>query len=74
MLELPKALNANWLPLTWRSYPGLDGKPTAYIIDPKNDGLSLIQHIIDTDGTVHPSVVCTICGFHDSVKLLGWEK
>lgn len=73
MLELPKALNANWTPLTWRAYRDLNGKQKAYIND-GNDYLNLANHTIDPDGTVHPSVGCQICGFHDYVKLLGWEK
>jgi hypothetical protein len=73
MLELPKALNANWTPLTWRAYVGLEGIRRAFI----NDGIDYINlalHTIDPDGTVHPSVTCRICGFHADVKLLGWGK
>jgi hypothetical protein len=73
LLELPKALNADWQPLTWRAYKGLDGKRRAYVND-GTDYLNLALHTIDPDGTVHPSVVCRICGFHEFVKLLGWEK
>ncbi len=73
MLELPKALNADWQPLTWHSYRALDGKQTAYIND-GNDYLNLKNHTIDSDGTVHPSVGCPVCGFHEFVKLLGWNE
>jgi hypothetical protein len=73
MRELPKALNADWQPLTWHFYQAQDGKPTVYIND-GNDLLSLARHTIETDGTVRPSVLCTLCGFHDDVKLLGWKK
>ncbi len=73
MLELQKVVNADWRPLTWRGYRALDGKLVAYIND-GNDYLSLAKHTIDQDGTVYPSVVCTVCGWHESVKLLGWEQ
>ena len=73
MRELPKALNADWQPWTWHFYQAQDGKPQVYIND-GNDLLSLARHTIDLDGSVHPSVLCPTCGFHDDVKLLGWEK
>lgn len=73
MLELPKALNANWQPSTWHFYQAQDGKRTVYIND-GNDLLSLARHTINPDGTVRPSVLCPTCGFHDDIKLLGWEK
>ena len=40
-----------------------------------HEGL-LTDHDIAADGTVTPSVVCTEedCGFHDWVKLVGWER
>ena len=73
MLELPKALNADWAPWTWHFYQAQDGRRVAYIYD-GTDLLSLARHTIENDGTVHPSVLCTLCGFHGEVKLLGWEK
>lgn len=73
MLELPKALNADWQPRTWHSYNSLNGEPVVYINDGK-DLLSLAFHNINRDGTVQPIIRCPLCGFHDSVKLLGWEK
>jgi hypothetical protein len=73
MRELLKALNADWKPFTWHFYQAQDGKPVVYIND-GNDLLSLARHMIEPDGTVRPSVLCTICGFHDDVKLLDWRK
>lgn len=72
MLELTKALNADWTSGTWRAYKGLDGKRKAYMFDPNGDGLSLANHAINQDGIVQPSVVCQLCGFHDTVRLLNW--
>lgn len=35
---------------------------------------SLMNHAIAADGTVSPSVICSYnCGFHDHIKLLGWQ-
>jgi hypothetical protein len=73
MLQLAKAMNADWEPLTWHFYKAQDGKPVVYIND-GNDLLSLARHMIEPDGTVKPSVLCTICGFHHIVKLLGWKQ
>ncbi|MGA2789819.1 MAG: hypothetical protein ABSF00_03505 [Candidatus Bathyarchaeia archaeon] len=73
MLELPKALNADWQPRTWHYYQAQDGRRIVYIND-GTDLLSLARHTIEVDGTVRPSVLCTLCGFHDDVKLIGWGK
>lgn len=35
---------------------------------------TLLDHSIAPDGTVSPSVECVACGFHDHVKLVGWES
>ena len=72
MLELQRDITAEWKPLIWRSYMDLNGQRRAYIND-GHDYLSLEKFIIDPDGTVHPSVLCSICGFHENVKLLGWS-
>lgn len=36
--------------------------------------VSLVDHEILPDGTVHPHVDCPdiLCAFHDRVKLVGW--
>jgi hypothetical protein len=73
LLELPKALNADWAPFTWHFYQAQDGKPTVFIND-GNDLLSLAKYVIEADGSVQPSVLCPTCGFHDDVKLKDWEK
>ena len=73
MIELRKALNADWQPLTWHFFQAQDGNPTVYIND-GSDLLSLARFRIESDGSVHPSVLCPTCGFHDDVKLLSWGK
>lgn len=30
-------------------------------------------HEIDTSGNVTPSVQCPGCGFHETLRLIGWE-
>lgn len=53
----------------------LDGKPTAVMSCPKCLYAGYLDgHEIAQDGTVTPSCVCPRnCGFHDMVRLSGWE-
>jgi hypothetical protein len=67
-----------FLPLTWRRFHGC-----VVIVCPNEHYLSVWNpaippeknHTISSDGTVTPSVVCSIegCGFHDFIKLEGWK-
>lgn len=43
------------------------------IVDPNDHYIGIVDHIINLDGTVNPSVVCPIkgCTFHDFIKLEG---
>jgi hypothetical protein len=53
-----------------------DKKPTAVMGCPKcRYAAYLIDHQIAADGTVTPSCVCPRdgCGWHETVKLEGWE-
>jgi len=34
--------------------------------------MSLASHTIDQNGQVSPSVRCTVCTFHDHIRLDGW--
>lgn len=47
---------------------------SAYIMDTGGHYLSLQKHTINPDGSVIPSVGCSIlgCGFHEYIKLVGW--
>jgi len=61
-------------PGTW-SANEIDGKKVTVMSCPKCGKLgSLNDHTIDDKGRVTPSVICpeSACGFHDTVKLLGW--
>jgi hypothetical protein len=64
-------------PNTWRIIvQGPDRRPVgATYVCPNGHYGSLLDHKIAADGTVSPSVVCPTngCGFHDMVKLAGWE-
>lgn len=64
------------LPLTWRKLKLANGRISATIICPNKHYGALINHEILEDGTVQPSVVCPIqgCGFHDNIKLEGWDR
>lgn len=54
----------------------IDSKVTARVICPGCSMVSALTHDIAEDGTVTPSVVCPFkgCGFHDNVKLEGWQQ
>jgi len=34
---------------------------------------ALIDHKIDSDGFVTPSIICPRCGFHENIRLLDWK-
>ena len=50
-------------------------KPGVLVSCPKCGCVALLDHEVAADGTVKPSVVCPKegCGFHDSVRLIGWQ-
>lgn len=54
----------------WQKY----GK-TVILKCPKCEASDRLNHTIEKDGTVNPSVVCVngTCNFHEFVKLEGWE-
>jgi len=57
----------------WRKV-NFDGKNTARVKCPKCGIEGLLNHEVDKEGNVNPSVVCGMkCGFHSMVKLEGWE-
>ncbi len=55
------------LPGTWSRI-----EDRVYIVDPSDHYLPLKNHKILEKGLVQPSVVCPICGFHETVHLAGW--
>lgn len=60
---------------TWSPVKGLDGKIHPNIIDSNGDYFGLETHRISSDGNVSTSVVCPYgCGFHEFIKLDGWEE
>jgi hypothetical protein len=76
MVELPKGdwdKRGTWHPSIARPK---QGPPivSALLCCPKCaiDG-DLGNHAIAPDGTVTPSCVCRDCGWHDNVKLIGWD-
>lgn len=65
------------------SFPGKDTKPTLWIRCPGEDEknehgkcgwLLYLDHGINEDGEVQPSVGCPHCGFHAWVTLEGWDQ
>lgn len=64
------------VPLTWRNYiyEGKILECSPVIVDLNCHYLSIHKHTIMDDGTVNPSVVCPVCGWHEIIKLEGWNK
>lgn len=84
MITFKKDINNEDKPLTWRYYKYQDNILTVenkkkelvkllVIVDPNDHYLGIVDHIINPDGIVTPSVVCPIkgCTFHDFIKLEG---
>lgn len=61
---------------TWRPAKNPAGERIANFSCPKcgdRAGLGIgTNHSIDADGTVHPSVRCDKCDYHEMVKLEDW--
>ncbi len=77
MIVLTRARGSAWepKPLEWRPVTRSNGPLTATVTCSNNhDGL-IGEHDIAGDGTVTPSVECTVdeCGWHEHIKLEGWE-
>ena len=49
--------------------------PRPVVYCPKCGEEGMLDHDIDVDGFVTPSLVCPtkLCDFHDYVQLMGWE-
>ncbi len=63
-------------PLTWRGVE-LDGKRSATVCC-GNGHVAYLDHEIAQDGTVTPSLQCPVevpqvCGWHEMIKLDGWD-
>lgn len=61
-------------PLTWK--PVATREETQALLVCSNGHVGrLADHVVHEDGRVEPSVVCAEdgCGFHERVRLLGWE-
>ena len=61
-------------PNSWRPIIGIDEKTYPIIIDSNGHRSGIKTHRISEDGIVTPFVVCDQgCGFHEYIKLVGWE-
>lgn len=63
-------------PLTWKScHPSTIARFKAELTCPNGHGMTLKGHVIRSDGTVTPSVVCPMpgCNFHEFVRLIDWK-
>ena len=80
MIDFTRDLGDPWAnpPLTWRPMRMKEGGPlvTATAVCSNEHSGSLESHEISEDGTVTPSVDCSIegCDFHDHIRLVGWEE
>lgn len=66
--------NNDHKPGTWKGLQTLGGRKASFTCPNCGQLGSLSDHEIAEDGTVNPSVVCfNGCGFHDFIKLEGWQ-
>ena len=76
-LDIPRYSGAGDIPpLHWKAcHPATINRFKAEFACPNGHGLTLKGHSIESDGTVHPSVVCptSSCEFHDFVRLSRWD-
>lgn len=74
-LEKADALDfGNPRPLTW--HPSSVGTRRRSALATCGSGHmgSLIDHVIDDEGAVSPSVYCPLCGWGGDLKLIGWSS
>ncbi len=58
-------------PLTWKPCRDGDRMTASVVCANGHDGI-ISDHTIDPSGLVTPSVVCTICGWHEYIRLEEW--
>ncbi len=51
-----------------------DGREIVKVRCPGCGVRAALDHTVDPDGTVRPSLDCTMCDFHEFVKLNGWSR
>jgi len=70
------AQNNDYAPGTWKGLKTNIGRSASFTCPTCGKLAVLIDHSIDVDGTVAPSVVCPTdgCAFHDYVRLDGWRE
>lgn len=80
MIEFGRNNSHDDIPLTWRPLrislnTKLDKRSASIVCSNGHYGI-LVDHDIDENGVVTPSVVCSEhgCNFHDYVKLVGWKE
>jgi predicted RNA-binding Zn-ribbon protein involved in translation (DUF1610 family) len=69
--------NNEYAPRTWKGLKLANGGRSASFTCPKcGQTAVLIDHEINADGTVRPSVVCPTenCDFHEWIVLGGWAR
>ncbi len=59
-------MQGTWAPVT------LDNKATARIGCPGCGQAALLDHTVDENGDVNPSLLCD-CGYHEYVHLCNWD-
>lgn len=62
-------------PLTWRPWNGPSGNLVMVMFTCSEGHIGSLNHDIDRDGVVTPSVQCSEpgCTFHENIQLEGWE-
>ncbi len=70
------SFDATLPPGTWSVTRDTDGNCFVWFACPTCGKKAILDHDIDADGTVTPSVVCPFegCTFHEFVELEGWQE
>lgn len=67
--------STEYKPGTWKGIKTAKGRQASFTCPDCGLLGSLINHEVASDGTVTPSVVCPHnCGFHEFIKLIGWQE
>lgn len=75
-MDVPREMNSIWRAggMAWVPVTTSTGRSAVFRCPSSHTGSLTHSHQIAADGTVTPSVICTSCGFHENLKLVGWAE
>lgn len=73
MLQVKKRNGSNVTNLSWEYIFVGDNIYSASFVCGKGHEGTLLDHVILDNGKVEPSVVCSLCDFHEYITLEGWN-